>query len=349
MADLAVPPRVLAGAAAYLALLAAAPREARAQTTGGAPVCQVQTAPAALSAAPPRVPANAPAFAIVGRTYNGASLDIQGAFLDGPPPAPSEPLVLVDDPRADGKLATSPGTLVPGTTYTLRPRARCTSGAQPLTAPTSDATFIAGERVTLPLSIGRVSHEPLTERDGPEAPLVAPVTITLSEELRAYHPLTRFTLLANGAPWISRDYGTSIGLANDGSRLVFELRRDGLRGASECRPSVCNGSTSSATRVTFELRAHVAGTEVDPAPITFEAPIDCAKTVACGEGNDVGASCSASPRRSRRREPHAIAPHALPHPHPARKRMRPRRPSAHSPTGCQTVFVSRKRSIQPRP
>lgn len=304
---LALAARRRAAAAAALAILVAVPRAASAQ---GAPVCQVVTAPAALTGTPATIPANAPAFAIVAKTYNGATADIQGAFLDAPPPAPSEPLALVNDPRTDGKLAVNPGTLVPGTTYTLRPRARCTAGGQQLTPAVSDAAFLVGPRVTLPLSIGRVTHEPLVERDGPDLPLVAPVTITLSEELRAFRAVTRFTLFAGGAPWITRDYGTSIGLANDGTKLVFELRRDGLRGATECRPSVCNGSTSSATRVTFELRAHVAGTEVDPAPISFEAPIDCAKTVPCGEGNDVGASCAATPTRATE-GPFALAALAL--------------------------------------
>jgi hypothetical protein len=244
------------------------------------PACNVETAPKDESNESP-VPSNAPAVVVRANPFR-ASFALLSVELDGAVPITT---ALTRDPDvSDQYLVVLSHELAAQSVYTLTYASRCTADdGSEVRAPSVQSVFRTGAVTSLPTSVGTVTVKQATSG----SPLATTIALTLTPELTAYLPVTRFTLVSDGHAWppskygafategasATLDYTLDTGCFSSSSTLcIMEL--DSPTPSATSQGGVCT-TKSTAQSVQFELHAHVAGAASDPAPLAFEAPIDC--------------------------------------------------------------------------
>jgi hypothetical protein len=242
------------------------------------PDCNVETAP---NGDQSQVPSNAPAVIVRANPFR-ATFALSSVELDGPEPITT---ALTRDPEVpDQYLVVLSHELVAQSVYTLTYASRCTADdGSEVRATSVQPSFRAGPATSLPTSVGTVTVK--QARSG--SPLTTTLALTLTPELTAYLPVTRFTLVSDGHAWSPSKYGA---LSTEGASATLDytvdtgcfsssstlciMELDSPTPSPTSQGGVCT-TTSTAQWVQFELHAHVAGAASDPTPLAFEAPIDC--------------------------------------------------------------------------
>jgi len=235
-------------------------RTARAESAVAPPRCQVQLRPSG-----DNVPGNLPALVVDDTgTSPGLTAGVEAITVTGG--TGSVKLGVVPDPKTPKVLLLVPSTndlFESGVRYDISYTMKCSAAV--LVTPKT-ASFTAGSAATLPTSIGTV-----TELAGGNA------SIVLTPEVKAFQRTTRFEASIDGVSIGSTPYGQVVAETLELTLGAYALSIGGA--ASLPSPQkVCTTSTFETHSV--KLVAHVAGTEVDTAPLTFSMGVDCAKALA---------------------------------------------------------------------
>ncbi|HVH43990.1 MAG TPA: hypothetical protein VM925_16675 [Labilithrix sp.] len=159
----------------------------------------------------------------------------------------------------------------------------CTGGAAPsnLKAELTTTTTTA-----LPTAIGTAT----ARLENAEYESFSIIEIEATPELTAYLPVTMFEVYYQNALWEREPYGY-------GSRGAIRLSEISTPEPEiEGRPTLCGKEANEAVTRTFEIRAHVAGAETDPSPLTVDVPLRCVPrrwplpTVSADGGTDTPSS-----------------------------------------------------------
>jgi len=249
---------VVVGSLAALAQLSVASAALATSTQApGPPSCPVVFAPAAaLTEDDPlsRIPANAPAIAVVPREatnlvpVNMTPDDLRGFTVVPDPASPESMLILPSTP------------FEAGVRYELALRFQCeTYKDQTLLA------FDSSKEVPLPTRVGTLAAQPPTYGH-------ATLLLTPTDELAAFLPVTRFEIRLRGGVWSTLPYGQAV----LGDRKVsLEIANLGGEGN---RTELCAVGEVGIRPLDVEVRAHVAGATTDPEPTTIgTAAIDCTR------------------------------------------------------------------------
>ena len=272
--------RTVLSFAAASAVLAAAPR-VRAEAAVPAPACYLAAAPD-LDA---NVPANVLALVLTQAGGTGAVASNIVPQLTGPSPAA---LTVAADSRAQGAtLLLLQGPLAPSSSYRLDYSLDCNlqgGGPASIPHPSGTATFATIADVALPTTQGTMAVD-----SAPAADRSTGLTLTMSPELEAYLPVTLFDISVDGTPWAQLGYGY---VEKSGGVAKIGINGGGAwgkisRSAAGAVP-LCSASDDAVKVTHVELRAHVAGATIDPAPLAFDVPIDCTQGTPIGISPEAG-------------------------------------------------------------